>query len=266
MRDIKLFIKYLDNWSDMSLNGNIKLKEDIKMWKKTIKKGVYTIAISMFILMFFMAYGTFASDKEEAGPAEDVAEPVELVFWWYGEDEVPGMTKYIEAVAAKFNELHPNITVKPEHQPADAVVPNFLAAAAAQSGPDIATMWGGLYQLEHVWAGNIEPLSDYVSEEEMRHWPTRGLSEYGGKVWASDVFTLGFATAYNMKHFKDAGLDPEKIPATWAEFMEVSRKLEAAGHEPFVVGWKGGYQFVASGGHWLFQYITVADLKETVVG
>jgi len=242
------------------------------MWKKTIKKGVSIIVISMFILMFFMAYGVFASSKEEAGTAKDVtekdifAEPAELVFWWYGEDEVPGMTKYIEAVSAKYNELHPNITVKPEHQPIDAVVPNFLAAAAAQSGPDIATMWGGLYQLEHVWAGNIEPLSDYVSEEEMSHWPTKGLSEYDGKVWASDVFALGFAAAYNVKHFKDAGLDPEKPPATWEEFMEVSGKLKAAGHEPFVVGWKGGYQFVASGGHWLFQYITVEDLKETVVG
>ena len=208
------------------------------------------IGLPLVILVFLLFFN--ARDKEKAGTAKDVteqdifAEPAELVFWWYGEDEVPGMTKYIEAVAAKYNELHPNITVKPEHQSIDAVVPNFLAAAAAQSGPDIATMWGGLYQLEHVWAGNIEPLSDYVSEEEMSHWPTRGLSEYDGKVWASDVFALGFTAAYNVKHFKDAGLDPEKPPATWEELMEVSRKLEAAGHEPFVVGWKGGYQFVAT--------------------
>ena len=62
------------------------------MSKKTIKKCVCTIVISMFILMFFMAYGVFASGKEKAGKAKDVtkkdifAEPAELVFWWYGEE------------------------------------------------------------------------------------------------------------------------------------------------------------------------------------
>jgi raffinose/stachyose/melibiose transport system substrate-binding protein len=208
-----------------------------------------------------------ATTAVETTTEKDIfAEPTKLVFWWYGEDEAPGFTKYIESICAEYNKLHPNIIVTPIHQGMDAVIPNFLAAAAAKSGPDIATMWGGLYQLEQVWAGNIAPISDYVGEEEMGHWPTKGISEYDGKVWASDIFALGFPLAYNTEHFNDAGLDPEKPPVTWEEFIEASGKLKAAGHEPFVAGWKGGYQFVVLGSNFLFQYMSVNDVKEAVVG
>jgi len=211
------------------------------------------------------AVETEASVEETA--EEDIfSEPAELVFWWYGEQEIPGVTAYVDALCAEYNKLHPNITVKQVHQPGDAVVSNFLAAAAANSGPDIATMWGGIYNLEQFWAGVAAPVSDYVSEEEMSHWIGKKYSTYDGKVWASDMFANGMPYLYNAEYFEQVGLDTEKPPQTWEELMEASGKLKAAGIQPMTVGWVGGYQFVTMAGDLIFQYVTVQDIKEMVVG
>jgi sn-glycerol 3-phosphate transport system substrate-binding protein len=43
---------------------------------------------------------------------------------------------------------------------------------------------------------------------------------------------------YNKEHFRRAGLDPEKAPATWAEMREATQRLRAAGLAcPFTTAW-----------------------------
>ena len=61
------------------------------------------------------ALATTAAAETTATPEttakEDIfAEPAELTFWWYGEEDSPGFTKYVEASCAAYKELHPNIT------------------------------------------------------------------------------------------------------------------------------------------------------------
>ncbi len=206
------------------------------------------------------------ASQETTAEKDIFAEPTELVFWWYGEEDSPGFTKYVEASCAAYNELHPNITVTPVHQASDVVVPNFLAAAEAKSGPDIATVWYGIYNLEQVWANNAVPISDYVSEDELSHWIGNGLAEYDGKIWSSDLYAFSFVFLYYKDHFTDAGLDPEKPPITWDEFMEVSGKLKAAGHDPFAAGFSSGWMFPLLTYYLYPQYLTFNEIQEAVAG
>jgi ABC-type glycerol-3-phosphate transport system substrate-binding protein len=46
---------------------------------------------------------------------------------------------------------------------------------------------------------------------------------------------------YNKDLFKQAGLDPEKPPRNWQEFIEDGKKLHAAGIQPFVCGFGEGW-------------------------
>lgn len=46
---------------------------------------------------------------------------------------------------------------------------------------------------------------------------------------------------YNKNLFRKAGLDPEKPPATWPEFIEAGKKLRQIGVSGFVSGWSEGW-------------------------
>ena len=64
------------------------------------------------------------------------------------------------------------------------------------------------------WLGKVNPeiveLSDY-GKGKMYGYPQYGIDVYG--------------ITWNKEHFKEAGLDPEKAPKTWAELREYSKKL-----------------------------------------
>jgi ABC-type glycerol-3-phosphate transport system substrate-binding protein len=49
-----------------------------------------------------------------------------------------------------------------------------------------------------------------------------------------DITNIQFL--YNKRMFREAGLDPEKPPRTWKEFIEVGKKLNAAGFQGLVSG------------------------------
>ena len=67
--------------------------------------------------------------------------------------------------------------------------------------------------------------------------------------------------------FKKAGLNPNKGPKTWAEFLADAKKLKAAGFTPFGMGNKDGY-----GGAWFFSLIgkqnlnSIDELKDAMIG
>jgi len=247
------------------------------------KLFIWLLIVAFAVSMVFMGIGckkteevAAPAEKEEAvGEKEEApiekegifSKPTELVFWWWGEEDAPGFSKYIDVMATEYNKIHPNITVTPVLQSTADTVPAFIAAAEAQSGPDIATVWYGMYNLETaIWPGYAVPLNDYISEEELSHWIGRKLESYNGKVWASDLYAYATLILYNKDHFRDAGLDPETPPKTWDNFMDYSEKLKDAGHAPFAAGFKGGWMFPVLGYFIYPQYLTLDEMKQAVVG
>jgi hypothetical protein len=55
------------------------------------------------------------------------AEPAELIFWWYGDEESPGIINYNQQLCNDYKRMHPHITVSQVHQGADVLIPNFHA-------------------------------------------------------------------------------------------------------------------------------------------
>ena len=89
----------------------------------------------------------------------------------------------------------------------------------------------------------------------------------GGKLWAMPQYLLGIPFVWNKAMFKKAGLNPNKGPKTWAEFLADAKKLKAAGLTPFGMGNKDGY-----GGAWFFSLIgkqnlnSIDELKAAMIG
>jgi ABC-type glycerol-3-phosphate transport system substrate-binding protein len=56
-------------------------------------------------------------------------------------------------------------------------------------------------------------------------------------IYAAPIDVMNIQMVYNKDLFKKAGLDPENPPKNWQEFLEVGKKLNAAGIQGMVSGW-----------------------------
>src|SRR5574341_330350 len=130
------------------------------------------------------------------------AEKITLTIWYWGEQEAPGLKPFMEEAAKIYMDEHPNIEVKTVLQGEDLRLA-FRTAAEAKQGPDIQYFWGGVWTLEDAWLGNLVPISDYWSEEEIKHLPLgqRAESFWDGKQWGVPFYQIGTFWVYNKKLF-----------------------------------------------------------------
>jgi len=106
----------------------------------------------------------------------------------------------------------------------------FITAITGNTAPDLFITWDGGEPLG-TWAQNglIQPLDQYIAADNIDltkfHDASVAMGTYNGKVygvpWQADIVLL----FYNKKQFKEAGLDPDKPPTTWAEAMAMGQKL-----------------------------------------
>lgn len=130
---------------------------------------------------------------------------------------------------AQFEKENPGIKVKVTVFPIAEYQNKLLIAAQGGAPPDIST-------LDQIWMAQwaasdfIIPLDDYLKTSVLKRedfFPGAWDSNvWGGKVWGiplnNDVWQELY---YNKDMFKAAGLDPEKPPADWDEWLEYAKKL-----------------------------------------
>lgn len=150
-----------------------------------------------------------------------------LVFWTLqqSDSDVQGAQ---EAAVKAFEEEN-NCTVEVTAFPYTELRDKLLAALAGGSGPDILLMdqiWVGQYAA----AGFVEPIDDLLASSDIQRddffegaW---GASSYLGETYGVP-FDVGVWALmyYNKTMFEEAGLDPEKPPVTWDEFLAAGQAL-----------------------------------------
>ena len=114
----------------------------------------------------------------------------------------------------------------------------FDALIAAGNQPDIITVSFGTQVGHYAAAGVAIPLEDMDGAKDLfaKVDPATVQNLYGHNYYmpvGADVTML----IYNKDLFKEAGLDPEKPPATWAEFLDDAAKIEPA---PCPARWEQG--------------------------
>ena len=166
-----------------------------------------------------------------------------LKIWYWGEQEAPGMKSFVDKAVAAYTAENPNIKIDAVLQESDTLYSAFRSAAKAKQGPDIQYFWGGTQALEDVWMGNVAPLSDYWSKEDIDNLPLAQRSEtyWDGKQWCMPFYQYGSVWGYNKQLFAKAGLDAANPPRTWDEFMSACEALKKAGITPIGMGLKDGY-------------------------
>jgi ABC-type glycerol-3-phosphate transport system substrate-binding protein len=194
--------------------------------------------LSVILGSIFVA-GVVAPLGAVAQEAGDSLEPAKLTLWHnYG---VEANATATENLVAAFEEMHPQIEIEVVSQPADNYFDLMQAAAIARTGPDLATMWTGLFDLKY--QTYLEPLNDWVSLDELKK--LKGI-EYSSLDFDPDQGVLvvplevqfynGFV---NNELWEQAGLDPNAFPTTWDEFFAACGALKDAGITPMVYGTGG---------------------------
>lgn len=135
-----------------------------------------------------------------------------------------------------FEKSHPDIKIKVVSQPAENYFALLQAASISKTGPDLATMWTGLFALKY--QKFIADLKPYFSAAEraklngIRYMAPDFNPAKGFLVMPLEVqFYIGF---YNKALFKKAGLSGP--PESWAELQTACQKLNAKGITPILVG------------------------------
>jgi sn-glycerol 3-phosphate transport system substrate-binding protein len=79
----------------------------------------------------------------------------------------------------------------------------------------------------------VEPFDDLVTADGStpdafmnQFWPAlAGNARVDGKIYGVPFHNSTPLLYYNVEHFKEAGLDPDKPPVTWADWVEDAKKL-----------------------------------------
>ncbi|QTH45375.1 extracellular solute-binding protein [Cohnella sp. LGH] len=228
--------------------------------RKTRKKGWSSLAAVMLTLTLVLAAcsggnnsnnGTTSpsvsptsSGNEELNqsPPKSAGPKTKIKFWAHQNNLKDKMTELIAAYNASNTdgiEIELNVV-------ADKYNDVLSLAFTSGEGPDIFTIAGPSGTRK--WADNkwAEPLNAYITDEfkaQLRDGVWVGNNNViGGQIYTLPDVATTIRLLYNKDLFKQAGLDPEKPPTTFAELEDYAKKIkEATGAAGYGLPMADGY-------------------------
>lgn len=157
------------------------------------------------------------------------AAQVKIRFQTWHWNETPWV-KSLEEFQQTFNAANPGIqVVRDDSRYADKEAV-FITQSQAKAAADIPHF--SYRAIRHLAdRGFLMDLTPFVEKEGgakfLAQWDQSALEmcKYKGKLHCLPDDLNPLVLMYNTVHFKEVGLDPEKPPATWAEFLDYAKKL-----------------------------------------
>lgn len=195
-----------------------------------------------------------------AAPAVRAQAPVEIVFNYPIAVGGP-ITRIIDGYCADFERANPGFRVRPIYAGTyQDTLTKTLTAARAGEAPETACLlsvdiftlidedailpWDDLPGVDRAWLDGFYPA--FLEN-----------SRTAGKTWGIPFQRSTKVLYWNKEMFRDAGLDPEKAPATWDEQVAFAQRLTKREGEQ-ATQW--GIQIPSSGfPYWLFQGLTTQN-------
>lgn len=195
-----------------------------------------------------------------AAPPEDGK--IRLRYWY-----VVGADDAVPYHARRFNAIQDEIVVEATPIPWQEHEKKILTAVLSGEPPDVVSQFIPVVK----WASRmaLTPLDAYIEDaglDSARFFPALwDEMTWEGHVFALPVNSASYALFYNKALFREAGLDPARPPATWAELEEAARRLtrrDARGrltqvgllpdegnlHATTLMAWQRGAEFLSQDG------------------
>jgi sn-glycerol 3-phosphate transport system substrate-binding protein len=168
------------------------------------------------------------------------------------------LTKVIDGLAAEFEKENPGIKVHPIYAGNydDARVKALAALKAGQPAQLSVLFSIDLYEL--LEQDVIVPWNDVAKSADDQAWlkafypALMANGTYKGKVYGIPFQRSTIVLYWNKDAFKEAGLDPNRPPATWDEMTKMAEKLVKKDASGNVARW--GVEVPSTGyAYWMFQ-------------
>lgn len=179
----------------------------------------------LFFVMLLILSGC-AGFKTGDSKNADSGDKVVIDFWsfWGSEIRRPVIDKIVE----DFNKSQDKIEVKHTFVPWGDIWTKELAAIAAKNPPDVVINDINATALRGQ-KNQAMNLSEFLEKDDISDRFYEEL--WNATLYEGDSYGIPFNTDtrilfYNKTAFKEAGLDPEKPPATWEELWEYAEKLD----------------------------------------
>lgn len=180
----------------------------------------YKLLLSFVIFYIVLVYLTWHSDITKELEGKTV-----ITFWHtYSDDE----TAVLKEIIKDWENLPENAswTIRPVRIPFDGHKPKIRTALTVGLAPDMARVdWSFVCELAR--KGACVNLEDFGFNQIKNDYVEGPLNTnlVDGKYYGFPEQTNCVALFYNKTLFKEAGLDPEKPPKTWDEFVEIGKKI-----------------------------------------
>jgi ABC-type glycerol-3-phosphate transport system substrate-binding protein len=160
---------------------------------------------------------------------------------------------------SEFNAANPDIEVKSTSFGASEILPKYLAAVAAGAAPDIFHAPG---YVPPDFARNkvITPLDGLVKLDPTTLKNFDPITIYDGQRFGVPVNAGIGAMCYNLELLEKAGLDPDKLPATWDDLIAAAEKMTDASQNQWGLELSNQPGFGTAQAFWSFMVSAGADL------
>ncbi len=186
-----------------------------------MKRGLALILAAL--LLIGLLAGCSSGEETEAEKTKDGKVVVEFWTLWGSRNRRPNNEKIID----DYNKSQDKVFVKHTFLPWGDIWTKNLASVAAGNPADVIINDINTVA-QRAENKQVEDLSKYVDDSFKKQfyphlWDT---VEFDGNTYAVPFNTDTRLLFYNKKAFKEAGLDPNKPPATWAELEEYAKKID----------------------------------------
>jgi sn-glycerol 3-phosphate transport system substrate-binding protein len=171
------------------------------------------------------------------------------------------LAKELTRLTKAYNDSQKDVAVTPVYS-GNYDDTKLKAQAAAKAGkPPAVALMSANYLLDLKLSGDLlslEPMlkADGTTRDKFLDdfWPAL----HANAIVDGDLYGVPFQNStpllyYNKEQFKEAGLDPEKPPQTWAELVADAKKLTKDGRWGFQVA--GGYDYIG----WIMQTLVMTN-------
>ena len=171
------------------------------------------------------------------------------------------LAKELQRLTKVYNDSQKDVAVTPVYS-GNYDDTKLKAQAAAKAGkPPAVALMSANYLLDLKLSGDLLSLEPMLKAEGTTRekflgdfWPAlHGNAVVDGELYGVPYQNSTPLLYYNKDHFKEAGLDPEKPPQTWAELVEDAKKLTKDGRWGFQLA--GGYDYLGG----LMQTLTMTN-------
>ena len=173
------------------------------------------------------------------------------------------ITKIIDGYAADFARENPSIRIVPTYAGTyQDTIAKVLTAHKSGTPPTLSVLLStDMFTMIDEEA--VVPFDGFLKSDADKAWlksfyPAFMLnSQAGGETWGIPFQRSTIVLYWNKELFREAGLDPETPPATWAEHAAFAEKLTKRDASGATTTW--GTQIPTTGfAYWLLQALTIA--------